>query len=49
MEIGGYHDNVIRFLPPLTITKEIAENGLRIFADANKAMENAIALLDNQR
>lgn len=46
VEIGGYYDNVIRFLPPLTLTKEIAEDGLRIFTDANKAMEESIALLD---
>lgn len=49
VEIGGYYDNVIRFLPPLTLTKEIAEDGLRIFTDANKAMENAIALLDTRQ
>ncbi|MEK7598836.1 MAG: aspartate aminotransferase family protein [Patescibacteria group bacterium] len=49
VEIGGYYNNVIRFLPPLTLTKEIAENGLGIFADANKAMEVSIALLDTPR
>ena len=43
VEIGGYYNNVIRFLPPLILTKEIAENGLRIFADANREMENTIA------
>ena len=42
VEVGGYYNNVIRFLPPLTITKEIAENGLRIFENANKEMENLI-------
>jgi len=43
VEVGGYYNNVIRFLPPLILTKEIAENGLRIFTDANKEMENSIA------
>lgn len=49
VEIGGYYGNVIRFLLPLTLTKEIVEDGLRIFTDANKAMENAIALLDTRQ
>jgi len=49
VEIGGYYNNVIRFLPPLTLTKGIAENGLRIFADANKTMEDSIALSDKRR
>ncbi len=35
VEIGGYYNNVVRFLPPLIITKKIAENGLNIFEDAN--------------
>ena len=42
VEVGGYYNNVIRFLPPLILTKEIAENGLRIFADANREMEASI-------
>lgn len=49
VEVGGYHENVIRFLPPLTLTKEIAKNGLCIFANANKAMEASIALLDTRQ
>jgi diaminobutyrate-2-oxoglutarate transaminase len=49
VEVGGYYDNVVRFLPPLTITKEIAENGLRIFTDANKEMENLITSSDTRR
>lgn len=43
VEVGGYYDNVIRLLPPLTLTKEIAEKGLSIFSDANKVMEDSIA------
>ena len=42
VEIGGYYGNVIRLLPPLILTKEIAENGLQIFADANREMEKTI-------
>lgn len=49
VEVGGYHENVIRFLPPLTLTKKIAKNGLCIFANANKAMEASIALLDTRQ
>jgi diaminobutyrate-2-oxoglutarate transaminase len=35
VEIGGYYDNVIRFLPPLIISEAIARNGLSIFRMAN--------------
>lgn len=35
VEIGGYYNNVIRFLPPLIITETIANNGLNIFEKAN--------------
>ncbi len=40
IEIGGYYNNVIRFLPPLVITKNIAINGLNIFEDANNNLLN---------
>jgi diaminobutyrate-2-oxoglutarate transaminase len=41
VEIGGYYDNVVRFLPPLVITETIAKNGLDIFEKANKmCLEN---------
>jgi diaminobutyrate-2-oxoglutarate transaminase len=33
IEIGGHYDNVARFLPPLVITKELAENGVSIIID----------------
>jgi len=49
IEVGGYYNNVIRFLPPLIITKEITENGLSIFTDANKEMENLITSPDTLR
>ncbi len=49
VEVGGYYNNVIRFLPPLTLTREIAENGLHIFADANKEVENSIAFPNKQQ
>ena len=31
---GGIHNNVLRLMPPLTIDKQTAEEGLRIFEDA---------------
>ncbi|MEI8103811.1 MAG: aspartate aminotransferase family protein [Candidatus Moraniibacteriota bacterium] len=40
VEIGGYYDNVVRFLPPLVITETIAHNGLDIFEKANAACQN---------
>ncbi len=36
LEIGGYYNNVVRFLPPLVLTKHIAKNGLDIFDRANQ-------------
>jgi diaminobutyrate-2-oxoglutarate transaminase len=38
-EVGGHYRNVIRFLPPLVLTKELAETGLDIFAEAVKEVE----------
>lgn len=35
VEIGGYYDNVIRFLPPLVVTEKIIKNGLSIFKKTN--------------
>lgn len=35
-ETGGHYDNVIRLLPPLIVTREIIDNALRIFENANK-------------
>ena len=42
VEIGGYYDNVVRFLPPLIVTPVIVKNGLRIFNKANKLAEKAL-------
>ena len=36
VEIGGYYNNVVRFLPPLIITEKIAKNALDIFDSVNK-------------
>lgn len=40
VEIGGYYDNVVRFLPPLVITETIACNGLDIFEKVNEMCQN---------
>ncbi len=34
IEVGGHYDNVARFLPPLVLTRDLAETGLGIFAEA---------------
>ena len=34
VEIGGHYSNVIRFLPPLVLTEELARKGIEIFEDA---------------
>jgi len=41
VEIGGHFSNVVRFMPPLVLTQEIAEAGLEIFEDAVKQVEDA--------
>lgn len=38
-EVGGHYQNVMRFLPPLVLTKELAETGIDIFAEAAKEVE----------
>ena len=40
-EVGGHYQNVIRFLPPLILTKELAESGVDIFAEAAEEVETA--------
>jgi len=37
-EIGGHFNNVIRFVPPLIINKEIADNALAIFEEVNASL-----------
>lgn len=41
-EIGGHYDNVIRFLPPLVITKELAGKGVAIFEEAVERVEKSL-------
>ncbi|MFW9887919.1 MAG: aspartate aminotransferase family protein [Candidatus Thorarchaeota archaeon] len=40
VEIGGHFSNVVRLMPPLVLTKELAEAGLNILADAVNAVES---------
>ncbi|MHA1224398.1 MAG: aspartate aminotransferase family protein [Candidatus Heimdallarchaeaceae archaeon] len=40
IEIGGHYNNVLRFLPPLIITKKIAETGIDICISAIEKIEN---------
>ena len=40
VEIGGHFSNVVRFMPPLVITQELAEAGLEIFSDAVEEVES---------
>jgi diaminobutyrate-2-oxoglutarate transaminase len=39
VEKGGHYGNVIRFLPPLVLTKELADNGIDVFLETCKALE----------
>jgi diaminobutyrate-2-oxoglutarate transaminase len=39
VELGGHYNNVIRFLPPLVLTRELADKGLDIFAEAVRLNE----------
>jgi 4-aminobutyrate aminotransferase-like enzyme len=39
VEIGGHYSNVVRFLPPLILTEELAKKGIEIFADSIRAIE----------
>lgn len=40
IEIGGHYDNVARFLPPLIITKKLAETGTALIGEAIEKVEN---------
>ncbi len=42
IEIGGHYNNVVRFLPPLIITKELAEIGVEIFEEVINNVENEL-------
>lgn len=39
IEIGGHYNNVARYLPPLVITKELAEKGIKITKAAIETVE----------
>jgi diaminobutyrate-2-oxoglutarate transaminase len=39
LEIGGHYSNVVRFLPPLVITTDLADTAVGIFTSAVKALE----------
>lgn len=39
VEVGGHYDNVVRFLPPLVLTQDLALKGIEIFEDAIKTTE----------
>lgn len=41
VEVGGHYDNVVRFLPPLIITQDLADRGLDVFSEAVKEQELA--------
>jgi len=41
IETGGHFSNVIRFLPPIVLTKELAEAGIDVFAESVKEVEAA--------
>jgi len=43
-ETGGHYSNVIRFLPPLVITQEIAANALEIFVEVNEMVQKEYLL-----
>jgi len=39
VELGGHYSNVVRFLPPLVLTEELADKGLVLFCEAVKDTE----------
>lgn len=39
VELGGHYNNVVRFLPPLVLTEQLADRGLDIFAQAVREHE----------
>jgi diaminobutyrate-2-oxoglutarate transaminase len=41
VEIGGHYNNVVRFLPPLVLTEELAIKGIEIFEDAVREAEKS--------
>jgi diaminobutyrate-2-oxoglutarate transaminase len=49
VEIGGHFSNVVRFLPALTIPRELLERGLGIFADALYELEDSADRTEDSR
>ena len=43
IEIGGHYNNVLRFLPPLVITRKLAEIGIDICIKSIEKIESEIA------
>jgi len=43
IEIGGHYNNVLRFLPPLIITKKTAETGIDICIESIEKIETALS------
>jgi len=41
IEIGGHYNNVVRFLPPLVLTEELALKGIEIFESAVRTVEES--------
>ena len=39
VEIGGHYNNVVRLLPPLIITKDLADKGIDILKAAIETVE----------
>lgn len=42
VEIGGHFANVVRFLPPLVLTEDLALKGIEIFEDAIKKAQGSL-------
>jgi diaminobutyrate-2-oxoglutarate transaminase len=42
VEIGGHYNNVVRFLPPLVLTEELALKGIEIFESAVRDTEKTL-------
>jgi len=44
IEIGGHYSNVLRFLPPLVISRKLADNGIEIVIEAIEEIEHSLDL-----
>jgi diaminobutyrate-2-oxoglutarate transaminase len=42
VELGGHFANVVRFLPPLVITRQLLLRGLEIFVEALRETEGTL-------